>query len=367
MGGQGLRIGRVLGVPVLLAPSWFLFAAFVLFSYGPLLSERFGDAQGYTAAGVYALLLLASVLLHEIGHCVVARAFGLPVASITVTLLAGLTEITRPPQTPAREYAVAVVGPLVSLLLAGLGYAGAELLEPGSLEWFLVRGVAVINALVAVFNLLPGLPLDGGRVLRAVVWRVTGDGSRASLLSAWAGRVVAVVVVPVLLLVVLPAVRQSTADGTDVVFALLVALFVYGGATASLRQAQVAAKLPGVSARLLARPALGVPADLPLAEAVRRAREVGARGLVVVDRTDQPEGVVSEAAVVATPEQRRPWITVSALSRRVDAAMLLDAELRGEELLDAMRAAPAPEYVVRDAQGHLGVLLAADVVRAVSP
>jgi hypothetical protein len=218
-----------------------------------------------------------------------------------------------------------------------------------------------------VFNLLPGLPLDGGRVLRAVVWRVTGDGQRASLLSAWAGRVVAVVVVPVLLLGVLPAVRESTADGTDVVFTLLVALFVYGGATASLRQAQVAAKLPGVSARLLARPALGVPADLPLAEAVRRARAVGARGLVVVDRADQPEGVVSEAAVIATPEQRRPWITVSALSRRVDAAMLLDAELRGEELLDAMRAAPAPEYVVRDAQGHLGVLLAADVVRAVSP
>ncbi len=140
---DGLMIGRVLGVPVYLAPSWFLFAIFVMASYGPLLADRFGDGRGYTAAAAYALLLLLSVLLHEIGHCVVARAFDLPVRSITVTLLAGLTEITKPPQTPAREYAVAVAGPMVSLLLAGVGYAGAGALEEGSLPWLLVRGVTV--------------------------------------------------------------------------------------------------------------------------------------------------------------------------------------------------------------------------------
>ncbi len=366
MGDQGLRIGRVLGVPVFLTPSWFLFAAFVLLSYGPLLSQRFGQAQGFTAAAAYALMLLASVLLHEVGHCVVARAFGLPVRSITVTLLAGLTEITTPPDTPGREYAVAVAGPMVSLLLAGLGYAGAELLVEGSLSWFLVQGIAVINAIVAVFNLLPGLPLDGGRVLRAAVWGITGDGSRATVVSAWSGRVMALVVVPLVLLVVLPATGFGTASLSSVVFAGLISSFVYVGATASLRQAQVQARLPGVSAGRLARPALGVTADLPLAEAVRRANEAGARGLVVLGSAGVPQAVVSEAAVVATPEARRPWVTVGALSRQVREAELLDPDLHGEALLTAMRAAPAPEYVVRDGQGRLGVLLAADVAKAVS-
>jgi Zn-dependent protease len=311
-------------------------------------------------------MLLASVLLHEIGHCVVARAFGLPVRSITVTLLAGLTEITKPPETPAREYAVAVAGPLVSLLLAGGTFASAELLAEGSLSWFLLRGIAYINAVLAVFNLLPGLPLDGGRVLRAAVWQVTGDGERATVISAWSGRVVALGVIPAVVLLGLPALGLGDPEVVDVVLASLVASFIFVGATASLRQAQLKAKLPGLSARQLARPALGVQGDLPLAEAVRRAQAVGARGLVVVGRADAPEGVVSEAAVIATPEQRRPWITVGALSRRIDASMLLDAELRGEDLIRAMRAAPAQEYVVRDAQGRLGVLLAEDVAKAVT-
>jgi Zn-dependent protease len=166
---DGVRLGRVLGVPVFVAPSWFLFAAFVVLTYGPALAEEQGRARAYTAAAAFAVLLLGSVLLHEVGHCLVARAFGLPVRRITVTFLAGLTEITSPPQTPAREYAVAVAGPMVSLLLAGLGFGSLPLLDEGSLVRLLMEILAVTNTAVAVFNLLPGLPLDGGRVLRAAV------------------------------------------------------------------------------------------------------------------------------------------------------------------------------------------------------
>jgi Zn-dependent protease len=363
---DGLQIGRVLGVPVYLAPSWFLFAAFVMLSYGPLLAGRFGNGRGYTAAAAYALLLLGSVLLHEIGHCVVARAFGLPVRSITVTLLAGLTEITQPPQTPAREYAVAIAGPMVSLLLAGVGFAGSGALEEGSLPWLLLRGVAIINAVVAVFNLLPGLPLDGGRVLRAVVWRVTGDGGQATVISAWAGRIVAVGVVPVALVGVLPALGYGRPELINVVFAALISTFIFAGATASLQRAKLDQRLPGLSVLALSRPALGVPAGLPLAEAVRRAQEAGVHALVVLDGADRVEGVVSEAAVIAVPEQRRPWVTVGTLSRRVEPGMVLDAELRGEPLLAALRGTPATEYLVQDPDGRYRVLVAEDVAKAVT-
>ena len=293
-------------MPVYVAPSRFLFAGLVVAAYGPVLAPRFGASQGYAAAALYALMLLASVLLHELGHCVVARAFGLPVRSVTVTLLAGLTEITSPPQTPAREYAVAVVGPTVSLLLAGVGWAGRDLFEPGTLPFLLMTVVAASNALVAAFNLLPGLPLDGGRVLRSVLWRLTGDPDRSTRAAAWAGRVVALVVVPALLLVVLPAAGLSEVSVGTVLFSAVVATFIYAGASATLQQEQLKQRLPRASVAALARRAVAVTEEVPLAVAVRRAQEADARGVVVVDTSGRPRAVVSEAAVLATPEERRP-------------------------------------------------------------
>ena len=364
---SGVRVGRVLGVPVLVSPSWLLFAAFVLLTYGPALTEDFGTTRGYIGAGAFAVLLLVSVLLHEIGHCVVARAFGLPVRSITITFLAGLTEITEPPQTPAREYAVAVVGPMVSLLLAVLGLASLQLFEPGSLPYLLAAVVAVSNGLVAGFNLLPGLPLDGGRVLRAAVWHVTGDPARATRAAAWAGRLVALVGVPVILLGVLPLVGLSQPTLPTVLFTALVAAFIYAGATASLRRADYLARLPRASVAALARPALEVTAGLPLAVAVRRAQEAGLHALVVVDSSGRLQSVVNETAVLATPEERRPWVTVDAVSRTIEDGMVLAPTLAGEQLLEAMRATPASEYVVADPPRPVRVLVTADVAAAVTP
>lgn len=363
----GVRVGRVLGVPVLVSPSWLVFAAFVLVSFGPLLADQYGQTSGYVAAGAFAVLLLVSVLLHEIGHCVVARALGLPVRSITVTFLAGLTEITEPPQTPAREYAVAVVGPMVSLLLAGLGWAGRDLFDAGTLPFLLMTIVAVSNGLVAVFNLLPGLPLDGGRVLRAAVWQVTGDPERSTRAAAWAGRGVAVVLVPGMLLGVLPAAGLSDVSVGTVLFTALMAAFIYAGATATLQQARLVQRLPRASVARLARPAITVAADVPLAEAVRRAQQAQVRGVVVVDSSGRPQALVSEAAVLATPEERRPWVPISSVARSLQDGLVLDATLTGEQLLEAMRRTPASEYLVNDpASGALRVLAAEDVVAAVA-
>ena len=363
----GVRVGRVLGVPVMVSPSWLLFAGFIVLSYGPALTDRFGATRAYVGAASFALLLLLSVLLHEIGHCVVARAFGLPVRSITITFLAGLTEITEPPQTPGREYAVAVVGPMISLLLAGVGLASLQLFEPDSLPFLLAAIVAISNGLVAGFNLLPGLPLDGGRVLRAALWKITGDPDRSTRAAAWAGRVVAVVVVPALLLGVLPAVGVTSAGFATVLFTALIAAFIYVGASASLQRARFVERLPRASVARLARPAIEVLADVPLAEAVRRAHEVGARAMVVTDSAGNLQAVVSEAAVLATPEERRPWVTVGTVSRRVEDGLLLDPALEGEALLEAMRAAPASEYVVAGPPGQVRVLVTADVAEAVTP
>jgi Zn-dependent protease len=358
----------VLGVPVYIAPSWFLLAAILVLAISPNLVDRLGTTQAYVVSASFAVLLGLSVLLHEIGHCVVARAFDLPVRSITITFLAGFTEIMRPPQTPAREYSVAVAGPMVSLLLAAVGVALVPAFDDGTVARGVCENIAITNGIIAAVNLLPGLPLDGGRVLRSIVWRVLGDPEKATRAAARAGQVIAVVVLPFVLVVVLPAMGYGSGDVGNVIFAALISAFIYTGATAALRRSEAVGRLPGVSVAQLARPALRVPADMPLAEAVRRAHEAGVHGLVVVDSAERLEAVVSEAAVIATPEQRRPWVTVGALARRLEPGLVLDPHLAGEELLEAMRTTPASEYVAQDpATGEVRVLAAKDVATTLTP
>jgi Zn-dependent protease len=362
----GVRLGRVVGVPVLISPSWFLMAAIITLGISQTLTESIGSTQATVVGASFSLLLGLSVLLHELGHCFVARGLGLPVHSITVGIMGGATQIDEA-QTPAREYAVAIAGPMVSLLLAGTGVGLRPLFDGDSLSGRLVENLAITNGVLAVFNLLPGLPLDGGRVLRAVLWRLGGDPGRASIAAAWAGRGVAVVVVPFIFAVVLPWAGYGSDYRTNVIWSAIVGGYIYALATFALKRAQAMSRLPRVTVAGLARPALRVPADMPLAEAVRRAHEANARGLVIVDAADRLEGVVSEAAVIATPEHRRPWVTVGSLAKRIEPGLVLDVRLQGEQVLEAMRAHPAAEYVTTDpATGEVRVLTADDVAKALS-
>lgn len=354
----------MVGVPILLMPSWFLFAAYLVLSGQSLLRGEVGGGAAYGVAVAFVLMLLASVVLHEIGHCLVARAFGLPVRSITVTLLAGLTEITEPPQTPAREYAVAISGPMVSLLLASTGVAAAELFADGSVTRLLCEGLAISNGAIAILNLLPGLPLDGGRVLRSILWKLGQDPDRATRVSARAGMGIALVVIPVVLVGVLPAVGVGDRGVTTLLLSALVGAFIYAGAAATLRRAKVVGKLPAVTVEALARPALAVTAGTPLSEAVRQAHAMSLRALVVVDGNGRLDGIVSEAWVRQVPADRRPWVCVADGARRMEPGLMLDPALAGEELLAVMRATPASEYVVPGPAPR--VLVSEDVAAAMA-
>jgi len=259
-----------------------------------------------------------------------------------------------------------VAGPAVSLVLGAVGYGVARLLDPGTIGLLLAQALMVSNLLVGVFNLLPGLPLDGGRVLSAAVWRVTGRRHTGTVAAGWLGRVVAVLV---LLLPFLLSLRNGgELDLIDVIWAALLGGFIWVGASQSLQHAGVQQRLPGVSARRLTRRAIPVAAGLPLAEALRQAHDAGAAGLVVVSGGGEPVGIVVEAAVRATPVERRPWVPVSDLSRRLESSHRLPADLEGEELIHAMTSRPASEYLVVEANGDIfGVLATADVERALAP
>jgi len=364
-GPRVLQVGRLLGVPVQLSPTWFLLAALVVVTYGPTLAPADERLRGYLAAACCAVLLLLSVLLHELGHCVAARLLGLRVGRVTVSFLAGVTEVLDPPQTPARAYAVSAAGPMVSLLLTGLFLVPAQALAPGSTTRDVLTVLALSNAGLTLFNLLPGLPLDGGAVLRAAVWQLTGDQARGTVAAAQAGRALGAVVVPLAVLG-LPLLLGSRLSLVGVATGALIAGFVYAGASASLRAARTEQRARGLSAASLARPALSVPADVPLAEALRRAHDARLHAMVVVDESGRPRAVVSEAAVQAVPEHRRPWVAVGAFARALEPGLVLAPDLAGEALLDAVRRVPASEYVVTDEASTPHVLAASDLVARLS-
>lgn len=363
--GAGIYVGRPFGVPLHIAPSWALLLAWVTIIFGPVVGNQLpGIGQGrYAVSFAFGLLLGLSILVHELSHSIVALHFGLPVRRMTLQLLGGVSIIDREPETPRREMAISAAGPALSLVLGGGAFLLARALDPHSVAGLLAWEVAFANGLVGVFNLLPGLPLDGGRVLRAAVWAITGRPNVATVVAARVGQALAVVIV----LAGLWFSSSSRGGGlTTVVWALLVASFIWSGATMSARSARVQEVLPTVSARVLTRPACSVAADTPLAEALRQAHAAGARGLVVVDSSGVPTGVVSEAAVIATPVERRPWVNVGTVSRRIDADLLISADLGGEALIRALQQAPASEYVVVTQAGEVyGVLAASDVAAAV--
>ncbi|WP_314173259.1 site-2 protease family protein [Streptomyces winkii] len=370
--GGGLLMGRPFGVPVYVAPSWFLVAALITWVFGGQLDRvlpHLGTVR-YLIALFFAVAFYASVLVHELAHTVAALRFKLPVRRIQLQFFGGVSEIEKEAETPGREFVLAVVGPLLSLVLAGVFYAGMQAVRPDSVPGVLLAGLMFSNLIVAAFNLLPGLPLDGGRMLRALVWKLSGRPMAGTVFAAWIGRALAIAV-----LIGLPLAThagdfsQETIGGVDslmdALLAAILAAIIWTGAGNSLRMARLREHLPELRARTLTRRAVPVPTDTPLSEALRRANDAGARALVVVDGAGGPVSLVREAAIAGVPSHRRPWVAVASLAQELKDGMRVPAELAGEELLEHLRATPATEYLVVEETGEIyGVLSTGDVERA---
>jgi Zn-dependent protease len=358
------KVGSIGGSDVLVSSSWFLIAGLIAVITAPAIDKAEPGLGGlrYVAGLALAVLLYLSVLVHEASHAYVARRFGLPVNHITLQFFGGTTSIDGEPDHPRQEFWVSVVGPLSSLgvaLVAFVLYLGA----PGGLIGLALSGLAWTNLFVGIVNLVPGLPLDGGRILKSVVWGATGDTHRGTIAAAWAGRVVA------LLAIAWPLLTSKVIGGRptviDFVFAGVISMFLWSGATSALQSARVRSRLPMLVARDLARRTLTVPGDLPLAEAVRRAQEAQAGSIVTVTSAGVPVGVVNEAALVSVPVDRRAWVPTSSVARTLEEGLRLPSGIGGEDLIRAISARPSGEYLLLDPDGSIfGVLSTADVDRA---
>lgn len=358
------KVGTVAGSDVLVSTSWFLVAALIAVIMAPLVEqvEPGLGALKYVAGLAFAVLLYGSVLLHEASHAVVASRLGYPVTSITLHFLGGMTSIEGEAKRPREEFYIAVVGPLTSLVVGGVALLLLPFTPDGLLR-LAVEGLAGANLLVGILNLVPGLPLDGGRVLKAGVWGLSGNAVRGTVVAGWGGRVAAVCVLA------WPVLQESVLgvppDIIDFLLAFIIAAFLWSGATAAMASARLRSRLPSLVARELARRTLAVPGDLPLSEAVRRAQDAQAGGIITTSTDGAPMGLVNEAALLATPDERRPWVPVSSVARTLEEGLRLPVDIRGEDLVRALTRTPAAEYLlVREDGSIYGVLTTEDVDRA---
>lgn len=356
-----IKVGTLAGADVLVSSSWFLIAGLIAVAVAPRVDEVAPGlgALKYLAGLAFAVVLYGSVLLHEASHAFAARHYGYPVSAITLHFLGGATSIDGEAKKPHEELVIAVVGPVTSLLVGGAAL-WAHALHPHGLWLLVADGLAWANLLVGALNLVPGLPLDGGRVLKALVWGVSRNANQGTLIAGWVGRAAAVGGL------FWPSLQAwwfgVTPTFVDWAMGMFIALFLWNGATAAIQSAKIRQSLPRLVARPLARRVVAVPEDLPLAQAVRRAQEAQAGGIVTVTAEGRALGIVNEAAVLATPEERRPWLPVSAVARPIADGLRLPADIAGEDLIKAMTAMPATEYLLLEPDHTVyGLLATSDV------
>jgi Zn-dependent protease/CBS domain-containing protein len=374
LGGSSFQLGRILGIRIGVNASWFLILFLFLFVLSSNFSETLDSTSaGYAAAVGAAILFFGSIVLHELGHALAARRSGIEVTGIDLFFFGGLMKMSRDTDTPGREFFVAVAGPLVTLAIvlagtaAGVAIAGwddfyeaAQLgsLAPSDPALLLVSFLVTMNAFLLVFNLVPAFPLDGGRIARAGIWKVTGDRARATRASGFLGQGFAV------LLMGLGLYWSFTGNAFDGLWLAVLGYLLWQSARGAVLQSAVTSRLDGVTvADIMDADPVTIPADMPVQRAYEEffLRYQGWPWFAVVEADGTYTGIAHRAAVESAAEQGAELVAreLAADSAEVRDDAPLEA-LLGSEALRRLGALMAV-----DADGRLrGVVTLEQVSRA---
>ncbi|ASN39457.1 site-2 protease family protein [Arthrobacter sp. 7749] len=363
---SGIPLGSIFGVPVSLAWSWFIITGFIVLVFGPTVGRALPEL-GYTAylvAFTYAVLLAVSVLIHELAHALTAKSFGWPGASITLNLWGGHTQFSSFNATPGRSLAVAMAGPAANFVIAGLGYLLLHAVDPQGVVLLLWDILIWANLLVAIFNVLPGLPLDGGRLVESAVWRYTGSQDRGTVAAGWAGRVIVILVVGYF--VITPLVNNQPLDFQVLIVAILVGGFMWAGATQGINHAKLRLRLPLVSVRALMTPATALRQEATLAQVSER---IGSRGgrVILIDESGNPVGVIDEAVLAGVHPELLVSSPALSAARALGSGAVVSANADGRALIGYLATLPGSEYAVID-ESHrvIGLLAQSRIVAAIT-
>jgi len=309
--GSGLRIGKILGIPIYLHSTWvFIFAAITYMIAAQFKQQHplWTETQHWTVGVLTSLLFFASVLFHELSHSAVAQHYNIRVVSITLFLFGGLARIEREPSRAIQEFNIAIAGPLASGFLSG-GFLGLTLLFPYSQTvGALATWLCGTNAALAVFNLLPGFPLDGGRIFRAIVWGATKSFEKATRVAGASGKMIAYAMI-------LFGAWGVVHGNVQMLWTVLIGWFILNAAQESVAQMAIRETLAGLSAAdVMSKEVPTVPGHITLEEYGTEVLRTGRRCHLVVS-DDRLVGMMNVHTLNAIP--REEWAHSS-----VQAAMI---------------------------------------------
>lgn len=365
---ETLRLGQIAGIRI--GVNWTVLVIFALVFLG-LAAGRFPLAHpGHApwayavAGGVAAVVFFLSLLAHELAHAVVATRSGIRVEGITLWLFGGVAKLLDEARDPGTDLRVAGVGPLVSLVLSA-GFAllalaatglGGEGLVVGVLGW-----LALINGVLAAFNLVPAAPLDGGRVLRAMLWRRHGDRTRAAVTASRAGRGFGLALIG-LGLAVLVAV-----PGLGGIWFMLIGWFIMNAAGTEEQHARLQASLGGVRiADVMSHPVVTVPEDLPVEDLIEHyVWSSRYSAFPVVDEHERARGLVTLDHIRHLPADQRAVTSVAGIARPIDELVVVDPTSELTDLLPALRVSRERRALVVEDGELVGLVSTTDIARAV--
>jgi Zn-dependent protease len=365
----GLRLATIGGVPVYIGGSWPIIALIVVATFGPQVADSRPDLGlgAYAVALAYTLLLLVSVLVHEAAHAVVATRVGYRVNRVVADLWGGHTAYDSSTSQPGASALVAIAGPAANALLALVGRWAAPQIT-GDITYLLVNAMVVTNAFVAAFNMLPGLPLDGGFLVDSLVWKITGKRESGLIAAGWCGRVVTVLVV--LAFVGPPLLNGQPPDLFNLLWAFFIGAFLWVGATNAIRSGHGSRLLAGIRIDSVWRRAASLPAHASAAQALAlRASGPGGTVVVVEDDRRNAIGLLDDEALGAIPEQSMGGVAVTSVMRQQPDGWVVEAtpDQSIATVVMTMQHLGIGAVPVRGPDGRIGgIVLAGDLEAALS-
>jgi Zn-dependent protease/predicted transcriptional regulator len=364
-----IKLGRIFGVEIGLHYSWFIIALLITFSlvgHFEANNPTWSDSLRWTIAIVTALLFFASIVIHELSHAIVAKMRGLPVRSITLFALGGVAQIEKEAADAKTEFWMGIIGPITSFVIGviclaitiALGWTPPQLPRtplPAMLMW-----LGVINIGLALFNMIPGFPLDGGRVLRGIVWWITGDAKRATTIAARVGQVIAFLMI---LYGVMQFFRGAGFNGLWIAF---IGWFLLSASRESYAQMVISEGLRGL------RVADVMSHDFPIVDAYSNLQTFADEHLTrtgrrfwVVTRNEQPEGIITPNEISTVPRNRWPYTTVADVMRPLDATRTVKPDTPVTEALEVMARQDLNQLPVVNERGLAGLISRAHILQLI--
>jgi Zn-dependent protease len=320
-------LGRIFGIVVDLDYSWFLVFGLLTWilavSYYPTEFKNWSPAEYWLMGAITAILLFVSVLLHELGHSVVALRFGIPVPRITLFIFGGVSQIATEPTSAAKEFWIASAGPAVSFALAGIFWEMRLIFASIPSLLALVKYLALLNLVLGAFNLVPGFPLDGGRVFRAIVWGVTRNFHRATSAAALAGRFFG------FLLIFLGVWQVLAGNLLNGLWTAFIGWFLDSAAASQVQQQMLKDLLAGHKvSEMMSRDCTRIPADLTLQDVVEKNVLAGGHRCFVVSRGEETVGLITLSEITKVP--RSSWPTTSVTQAMIPTDKLVSTPANAE-------------------------------------